>query len=54
MEKLMGWTGATVGSLAGWYLGELVGLGTALVLSTVGTGLGLWAGRRLAQKWLES
>ena len=54
MEKLMGFVGATVGSLAGWYLGDLVGFGTAVVLSTVGTGVGLWAGRRLAQKWLES
>lgn len=54
MEKLMGMVGATVGSLAGWYLGEWVGLATAVVLSMVGTGVGLWAGRRLAQRWLDS
>lgn len=54
MERLMGLVGATAGSLAGWYLGELVGFTTAVVLSMVGTGFGLWAGRRLTQRWMES
>ena len=54
MEKIMGFVGATVGSLIGWYLGDLVGFITAMVLSTVGTAFGLWGGRRLAQRWLES
>ncbi len=53
MEKLMGIVGATVGSLAGWYLGALAGFTSGVVLSMVGTGFGLWAGRRLAQRWLE-
>lgn len=54
MEKLMGFVGATVGSLVGWYLGILIGFTTAVVLSMVGSGFGLWAGRRLAREWLES
>ena len=54
MEKLMGFAGATLGSLVGWYLGALVGFTTGMVLSMVGTGVGLWAGRRLLQSWLES
>ncbi|WLT30013.1 glycine zipper domain-containing protein [Geothrix sp. PMB-07] len=54
MEKLMGFVGATVGSLAGWYLGDLVGFMTAALLSIVGTAVGLWGGRRLARQWLES
>lgn len=54
MEKLMGFVGATLGSLAGWYLGDLIGFATAVVLSMVGTGVGMWAGRRAAQHWLES
>jgi len=54
MEKLMGLVGATVVSLIGWYLGELVGFTTAVVLSMVGTGVGLWGGRVLARRWLES
>ena len=53
MEKLMGFVGATVGSLAGWYLGALVGFTTGVVLSMVGTGFGLWAGRLVTQRWLE-
>ena len=54
MEKIMGFVGATVGSLIGWYLGDLVGFMTAVVLSMVGTGFGIWAGRRVVQRWLES
>jgi hypothetical protein len=54
MEKIMGFVGATVGSLIGWYLGDLVGFMTAVVLSMVGTGFGIWAGRRIVQQWLES
>jgi hypothetical protein len=54
MEKLMGFVGATVGSLVGWYLGERVGFTTAVVLSMVGTGAGLWVGRAVTRRWLES
>ncbi len=54
MEKIMGFVGATVGSLIGWYLGDLVGFMTAVALSTVGTAFGIWAGRRIVQHWLES
>ena len=54
MEKLMGFVGATVGSLVGWYLGALIGFTTGVILSMVGTGFGLWAGRWVVQRWLES
>ena len=50
----MGFVGATLGSLVGWYLGDLVGITTAVVLSMVGTGAGIWLGRRVARQWLES
>jgi len=53
MEKLMGFVGATAGSLVGWYLGDLVGFMTAVVLSMVGTGLGLWVGHWAARRWLD-
>lgn len=39
-----------LGSL-GWYIGERVGLFTAFALSMVGTGAGIYVGRRFAQQW---
>jgi hypothetical protein len=39
----------TVGGAIGWWLGEFVGLGTAIVVSGIGTGVGLYYGRKLAE-----
>ncbi len=39
-----------LGSL-GWYLGERAGIFTAFVASMVGTGLGVYLGKRLATHW---
>lgn len=39
-----------LGSL-GWYLGEPAGIFTAFVASMVGTGLGVYLGKRLATHW---
>ncbi len=49
MTRLLGFVGATAGSSAGWALGALAGPLTAFVLSTVGFGAGLYAGRRVAE-----
>ena len=49
MTRLLGFVGATIGSYAGWALGALVGTMTAFMLSIVFTGVGLYAGRRLAR-----
>ena len=46
MNKLIGFVAATAGSYAGWALGARFGTMTAFMLSIVGTGLGIWAGRR--------
>lgn len=45
-------TGCTfiLGSL-GWYAGEAFGTLAAFVLSVVGTGAGVYVGRRLADRW---
>ncbi len=51
MMKLYGFIGATVGSYAGWYLGSSMGFMTAFMLSMVGTGLGIYGGRRVAQHY---
>jgi len=40
-----------VGTL-GWVIGLRVGLGTAVVLSAIGSGVGLYYGRKLFDEWL--
>jgi hypothetical protein len=49
VSKLLALVGATVVGWLGWWLGAYVGTVTAFVLSMVGTGIGIYAGRRLAQ-----
>ena len=49
MLKLYSFIGATIGSYAGWALGSTVGIMTAFMVSMVGTGLGIYAGRRVAR-----
>jgi len=51
--KLFGFVGATIGSYAGWALGHRFGTMTAFMTSTIVAGVGLWAGRRVAQDMLE-
>ena len=48
MGKLFSFLGATIGGYAGWFLGARIGLMTAFMLSIVGTGVGIYYGRRLA------
>jgi hypothetical protein len=36
-------------SWLGWWLGDQIGLMTAFLLSMIGTGLGIYLGRRLTQ-----
>jgi hypothetical protein len=50
--KLLGFIGATIGGTIGWWLGERVGLMTAFMISIVGTGLGMYAARRLFSDYL--
>ena len=49
MTKLLGFVGATVGGYAGWALGALAGPFTAFLVSMIGTGVGMYYGRRIAQ-----
>lgn len=39
----------TLGGWLGWWIGDKVGLMTAFLLSMVGTGLGLYLGRRFTE-----
>jgi uncharacterized membrane protein YeaQ/YmgE (transglycosylase-associated protein family) len=49
MNKLLGMLGATVGGYVGWFVGGRFGVMAAFMVSMVGTGVGLYAARRLAQ-----
>ena len=51
MTKILGFVGATVGSAVGWWAGAPVGMMTAFMLSMVGTGVGIYAGRRFAERY---
>jgi hypothetical protein len=51
--KLLGFVGAAVGSSAGWWVGAHVGFMSAFFMSVVGTGAGLYVGRRLASEYLS-
>ncbi len=45
-------TGCTfVLSSIGWYAGERFGIFTAFVCAIVGTGVGVYAGKKLADHW---
>jgi len=53
MEKVLGFLGASAVGAAGWWAGERVGFMTAFLLSTVGSGIGLYYGRWLAREYLH-
>ena len=53
MSRLLGFLGATLGSMFGWWLGAHIGLMTAFFVSIFGTGIGLYSGRRVAANYLE-
>jgi hypothetical protein len=53
MAKLLAMVGATVLGSVGWWIGAHMGFMTAFILSMVGTGGGLYLGRRVAHDYLE-
>lgn len=52
MEKLLILITTTVLGTIGWWLGEFVGMFTAFMLSIVGTAVGVYLGRKIAQEYL--
>lgn len=48
MARMFGWIGAALGGTVGWWLGAKVGIMTAFMFSMVGTGAGIYLGRRIA------
>ena len=51
MNKVAGFIGATIGGGIGWWAGEGVGFMTAFMLSIVGTGLGIYAAKRIIRHY---
>lgn len=49
MTRLLGFIGLTLGGWIGWSAGARFSLGAAILLSIVGTGVGLYVGRRIAR-----
>lgn len=49
MSKLYSFVGATILGYVGWFIGAKVGMATAFILSMVGTGIGIYYGRKIAQ-----
>ena len=49
MGKLLAFAGATAGGYAGWALGALAGPFSAFLVSIVGTGVGVYYGRRIGR-----
>jgi hypothetical protein len=47
MNKLLGFIGMTIGGYVGWAIGERISFGFALILGIVGTGVGLYAARKI-------
>jgi hypothetical protein len=53
MIKLLAWIGASLGGAIGWWAGDRLGLFFAFILSVVGTGAGLYLGRRVADALVD-
>ena len=53
MSRLLGFLGATLGSMFGWWIGAHIGFMTAFFVSILGTGIGLYSGRRMAVNYSE-
>ena len=51
MGRLMWFVGANVGGAFGWWLGSAAGLFAAVALSALGTGVGIYAGHRIARDY---
>jgi hypothetical protein len=52
MRGTFGILGTFLAGSLGWALGARVGLGTAVILSAIGSGFGLYWGRKLFDEWL--
>ena len=52
MAKLFSFIGSTALGYVGWFIGAKVGMTTAFIISMVGTGAGMYYGRKIAGYYL--
>ena len=52
MPRMFSFIGGTLGGYAAWAGGALIGRSTALIMSIVGTGLGMYYGRKFGKMYL--
>ena len=53
MRMIFGFLGTLAAGSLGWWLGAQASLGLAVALGAVGSGAGLYWGRRLFEEWLD-
>lgn len=51
LGKMLAFIGATIGGSIGWWAGNFIGFMTAFFVSMIGTGIGIYAGKRLADHY---
>ena len=51
LGKMIWFLGTTIGGIIGLWLGAFVGVMTAYIVSTIGSGIGLYYARRLANDY---
>ena len=52
MKRLLDMMGMTIGGWIGWFVGAPAGIFMAFVVGMVGTGLGLYATRKISKQLL--
>ncbi len=53
MKKFFAIVGMTIGGYLGWWLGDYIEIMSAVLLSEVGTGLGLYISRLLYERLMD-
>jgi hypothetical protein len=53
MKKLLIFVGMTAGGWIGWAIGERIGVMTALIVSTIFSGIGVYVGWRMGQAFFD-
>lgn len=52
MKRLFDLIGMTIGGWLGWAVGAPISMFTAFMVSIVGTGVGLWATRKITRQMM--